>query len=619
MGRPGDKVSSQSDRPALRSGRVARLLAQVRPALGVYRGLPRSLRLVVAATPGRAAALLVINLVYSLSAPANALASKFLVEALVANRPNMALLVVVVFTLIHLVSNGAGYVQEVVVWGQIDRLRYYLHTRIMTQATAMFDLALFESPSFYNKLENARQGMPWTQRLFMQTIHMCSQFVIFLSFLGVLSLLHPLAAVVVLLSTVPTYIAKLRYGFGAWSVYRSQAPGVRRLDYYYQLLTTEPAAKEVRLFDLGGHFIARYRRIFGGMLSEIEAFRRRHGRVQVPLSAITSLCIGGVLFYAVWQAIQGAVGIGDVVLYFSAIFFLHGTASNMLQTAGTLYTAQLHVSNILEFLDLESPMRPAADGRKVPAPWQEGLELRNVTFRYPGTEQPVLRQVSLRIRPGETVALVGHNGAGKTTLVKLLCRLYDPTAGRILLDGHDLREYDLRDVRRHTTVIFQDYARYHFTAGENIGLAAVSRRDDGEAIAAAAAQSGADEVIERLPHGYDTQLGREFEDGMELSIGEWQKVALARAFFREAQFQILDEPTAALDAQAEYDVYLRFRELTQGRTTLLISHRFSTVRMADRILVLDRGRLVEEGSHDTLMARGGLYADLYEKQASRYR
>ena len=264
-------------------------------------------------------------------------------------------------------------------------------------------------------------------------------------------------------------------------------------------------------------------------------------------------------------------------------------------------------------------MQAAADGREVPVPWQEGLELRNVTFRYPGTEQPVLRQVSLRIRPGETVALVGHNGAGKTTLVKLLCRLYDPTAGRIVLDGHDLREYDLRDVRRHTTVIFQDYARYHFTAGENIGLAAVSRRDDSEAIAAAAAQSGADEVIERLPRGYDTQLGREFEDGMELSIGEWQKVALARAFFREAQFQILDEPTAALDAQAEYDVYLRFRELTQGRTTLLISHRFSTVRMADRILVLDRGRLVEEGSHDALMARGGLYADLYEKQASRYR
>ena len=244
------------------------------------------------------------------------------------------------------------------------------------------------------------------------------------------------------------------------------------------------------------------------MLSEIETFRRRHGRVQVPLSAITSLCIGAVLFYAVWQAIQGAVGIGDVVLYFSAIFFLHGTASNMLQTAGTLYTAQLHVSNILEFLDLESPMQPVADGRKVPAPWQEGLELRNVTFRYPGTEQPVLRRVSLRIRPGETVALVGHNGAGKTTLVKLLCRLYDPTEGRILLDGHDLREYDLRDVRRHTTVIFQDYARYHFTAGENIGLAAVSRRDDGEAIAAAAAQSGANEVIGRLPRGYDTQLGR---------------------------------------------------------------------------------------------------------------
>ena len=432
----GTRWGSQSDRPAQRSGRAARLLAQVRQALGVYRGLPRSLRLVVAATPGRAAALLVINLVYSLSAPANAWASKFLVEALVANQSTMALLVVVVFTLIHLVSNGAGYVQEVVVWGQIDRLRYYLHTRIMTQATAMCDLALFESPSFYNKLENARQGMPWTQRLFMQTIHMCSQFVIFLTFLGVLSLLHPLAAVLVLLSTVPTYVAKLRYGFGAWSVYRSQAPGVRRLDYYYQLLTTEPAAKEIRLFNLGDHFIAQYRRIFGGMLSEIETFRRRHGRVQVPLSAITSLCIGAVLCYAVWQAIQGAVGIGDVVLYFSAIFFLQGTASNMLQTAGTtLYRTGCTYRTFWSFSiwSRRCSRRPMAG--RCRAPWQEGLELREVTFRYPGTEQPVLRQVSLRIRPGETVAVVGHNGAGKTTLVKLLCRLYDPTEGRILLDG----------------------------------------------------------------------------------------------------------------------------------------------------------------------------------------
>jgi ATP-binding cassette subfamily B protein len=334
---------------------------------------------------------------------------------------------------------------------------------------------------------------------------------------------------------------------------------------------------------------------------------------------IGTLGAGAVLLYAVWQAVQGQIGVGDFVLYSGAVFLIQDSIRSVLDNAGALHDAQLHVSNISEFLRLEAPM-PARDGGwPVPATWRHGLELRDVSFRYPGTERDVLRGVSFTLRPGETLALVGHNGAGKTTLVKLLCRLYDPTAGHILLDGHDLREYDLAAWRRHVSAVFQDYAHYQFTAGENIGLADLARVDDQGAIRAAATKAGADDVLASLPHGLDTPLGRQFEGGVELSIGQWQKVALARAFFRDAPLHVLDEPTAALDAQAEYEVYRRFRDLTRGRTTVLISHRFSTVRMADRILVLQEGRIVEEGPHETLVQAAGVYADLYEKQASHYR
>jgi ATP-binding cassette subfamily B protein len=265
-------------------------------------------------------------------------------------------------------------------------------------------------------------------------------------------------------------------------------------------------------------------------------------------------------------------------------------------------------------------MADKRDGaRCVPKPLRHGIEVKSVSFTYPGTERKVLHNVSFHVGPEESVALVGHNGAGKTTLVKLLCRLYDPTHGGVLLDGVDIREYDLTDLRQQITAVFQDYAQFHLTAAENIGIANLARAQDRSAIIQAAELGGAAEVVGRLPKGYDSQLGREFEEGSELSIGEWQKLALARAFFRDAQILILDEPTAALDVQAEYEVYQKFRELTEGRSTILISHRFSTVRMADRILVLGDGSILEEGSHAQLMAQNGTYADLYRKQASWYR
>ncbi|MGH2369733.1 MAG: ABC transporter ATP-binding protein [Chloroflexota bacterium] len=600
-----------------------RFFAQVRQGLAVYSCIPRSVGLIACAAPGRAVALVLLYLVFRLIEPASVWFSKLLVDSLLAQRPTTALLVAGLYVGLHVLGTAGSWTFEVLYAGFRDRFLFHLHTLLMRKATSLPDLALFETPAFYDTLQNARQAVdnPATgaQRLINAAVTGVAVVAVFLTLLGTLALLHPLAAAVVFATAVPSYYASLRFGHGQWQVYRGQAPHVRRLTYYFQLLTTDGAAKEIRIFGLGDFFLELYRQSYRRVVGEIEAYRRGQAPAMVGLPAIGSLGAGAVLLYTVWQATQGNIGVGDLVLYTGAVFMVQGAVRSILENAGTIYTAQLHTSNILEFLDLETTMPASSGGRRFPRPWRQGLQLREVTFRYPGTERPVLHEVSFTIQPGETLALVGPNGAGKTTLVKLLCRLYDPSDGQLLLDGYDLRDYDLADLRRNMTVVFQDYARYALTAGQNIGLADVERMNDRGTLAEAAKKAGADEVIATLPDGYATPLGRQFEGGQELSIGQWQKLALARAFFRDAPLQILDEPTSALDAQAEYDVYLRFQELRQGRTTFLISHRFSTVRMADRIVVLDGGRVMEMGSHDALTRRGGVYADLYETQAARYR
>ena len=588
--------------------------------LGEYGRIPRSMRLFASAAPGHTIVMIVVSLLQYLLEPLSVWFMKFLVDAVVEQQMRVAIIAALLLVVYRMVSYLAMSAYEVVAYGQLDRLQFFLQTRLMAKAVSIQDLTLFESPEFYDRLQTASQAADqWAQRLFMNVLQALSYLVIVLTLFGSLSLLHPAAALIVFLATIPSYVATLKLGAESTTVFRSQAPYQRKLDYFAQVLTTQNAAKEVRLFGLGGFFIDAYRDVFRQSFRLVENFRRRQARIVTLLTVISPATAGAVLVYTVWQASLGEIKPGDLVLYVGMIFLVQQSFTWLLQLAGTVHMCQLHVSHLVDFLDLEPPMPVIAEGgRRVPVPLRKGIEVKNASFTYPGTERTVLSNVSFRVGPGESVALVGHNGAGKTTLVKLLCRLYDPTHGGVFLDGVDLREYNLKNLRQNITAVFQDYAQFHLTAAQNIGIADPERAEDRSAIIRAAEQGGADEVISRLPKGYESQLGREFEEGSELSIGEWQKLALARAFFRDAQILILDEPTAALDVQAEYDVYQRFRELTRGRSTILISHRFSTVRMADRIIVLDGGSIIEEGSHKQLMALGGTYADLYRKQASWY-
>ncbi len=403
----------------------------------------------------------------------------------------------------------------------------------------------------------------------------------------------------------------------AWQRRRTSAE--RQASYIQLLLTNEAHAKEIRLFNLGELFIQRYRDLRTNLRNERMRLVKHRSRNELITQSVGTLATFGALAFIAYQTARGTLTLGDLVMYYQAFQRGQTYLQNVVGGLASLYEDSLFLTNLYEFLDLQPRIVEPSSPRPLPMPLRQGIAFENVCFGYGASDRPVLDDITLTIRPGEHIALVGANGAGKTTLVKLLCRLYDPSAGRIMLDGVDLREFNTTDLRRQISVVFQDYAHYQLSARENIWLGNTAIPPDDGKIAEAAQLAGADALIGSLPHGYDTRLGNWFDDGHELSIGQWQKVALARAFLRDAQILVLDEPTSALDAAAEYEVFQQFRHLANGRATILISHRFSTVRMADRIYLLANGRITEAGSHAELMLLGGEYARLFELQAGNYR
>ena len=417
------------------------------------------------------------------------------------------------------------------------------------------------------------------------------------------------------------HFARKRYDLNAELVRND-----RLIDYMARLLTNRDSAKEIRIFSLRDLFISRFQRFRDIYLAAIRKLVFAFFKVNVGLNLVSLIGVVGIWAYAIHQAILGHITIGDLALVFQAAQQSRNLLSSLIGAGGSVYQSALFTTRFFEFLDMDATSVEGALARPrttspapVPKPMKEGLEVRNVSFRYPGSDAWILRDVSFGIPAGKRIAIAGQNGAGKTTLVKLLARLYDPTEGEILLDGRDLRDLDVAELREHVAVVFQDFFRYDLSAADNIGLGHVSAMDERPRVMAAATKGGAHDTIDKLPNGYDTILGKTFDEGIDLSGGEWQHLAISRAFMSDAQVLVLDEPTAALDAFREHRLYEHVGALAGNKTVVFISHRFSTVRMADVIVVIEDGRMIETGSHDELVARDGHYAAMFNTQAQRYR
>jgi ATP-binding cassette subfamily B protein len=509
----------------------------------------------------------------------------------------------------------AGLVSEAQAQVVTDHVQDVLHAKSIE-----VDLEYYENPQYYDTLHRAQREAPFRPTRILNGLLQVGQSAIsLLAVAGLLFSLHWAVTAILFAAVIPGVLVRLRYSGEMYRWQRERTPAERRAWYLNWMLTGDTHAKEIRLFDLGSLFMERFRALRQRLRRERLQIATKRSLAELVTQASTTLAVFGSYAFIAYRTVQGAITLGDLVMYYQA--FQRGQAylQGLLQSVAGLYEDNLFLSSLYEFLDLKRKVGDPSRPKPVPRPMQTGIVFDHVHFQYPGGARNVLEDINLTIRPGEVVALVGENGSGKTTLIKLLCRLYDPTGGIISLDGTDLRQFQVAALRREISVIFQDYAHYNLTARENIWFGNIDLPPDQERIVGAARHAGADGVITGLPHGYETILGKWFEDGEELSVGEWQKVALARAFVRDAQVIVLDEPTSAMDARAEYEVFTRFRELAEGRTTILISHRFSTVRMADRICVLEGGTIVESGTHDELVQRGARYAHLFETQARYYR
>ncbi len=483
---------------------------------------------------------------------------------------------------------------------------------------AKLDLYQFEDATFYDKLERARRQTGGRTALMSQVLSQVQDIVTILSLGAGLVAFNPWLILILVVAVIPSFIAESYFNQKTYSLTYSWTPERRELDYLRYIGASDQTAKEVKIFNLADFLANRFAEVSHRYYLANRSLSLKHAGWGTALSALGTLSYYGAYAFIIMQTISGTITIGTLTFLSGAFNRMQSSLQGVLTRFSRIAEGALYLQDLFDFFEIEPTIISKPSSKPFPEKLQQGFTFENVSFKYPNSERWAIRNLSFRLKAGEKMALVGENGAGKTTLVKLLARLYEPTEGRILIDGVDIRDYDLDTLRNNIGIIFQDYIKFQLKASENIAVGNIDKVAEMVAIEESAQKSLADTVIETLPNRYDQLLGRRFEEGTELSGGQWQKIALARAYMREAQLLILDEPTSALDARAEHEVFVRFAELIEGKTAVLISHRFSTVRMADRILFLENGQLLEFGSHEALLAQDGKYAELFKLQARGY-
>jgi ATP-binding cassette subfamily B protein len=588
---------------------------------------PKALRLVWQANRSATLGLAFLTLAGALLPATQAWVGKLIVDGVVASIQGgqnaeqvravfyYLILELILFLLSTALNHSRRLIQQLIQLQLANRIRADVIRKALTM-----DLAFFEHPDFYDRLQNARrEGGYKPVELINDSFQIVQNLITLISFAALMLRFSPWLVLILLGTSIPSFIAETRYSEQGFRLLTRRAPETRQINYLARLLTEDTAAKEIKLFNLGDTLLRRYVALFDKFFREDRSLAFRRAVAGFSLGLIATMGFYGSYAWIVWRTVQGSISLGDMTLYLTIFRQGQSTFQSILAAVGNIYENNLFMANYFEFLEIDPQMALPGPVKKPPASLQQGIEFRGVGFRYPENDEWVLRNVDLNIKPGEKIALVGHNGAGKTTLIKLLSRLYDPTEGTILLDGVDIRELDPQALRQKIGVIFQDFVRYHLPVRENIGFGQIEAADRMDKIVESARKSGAEAMINDLPEGYQTMLGRWFHGGHELSLGQWQRIALARAFMRDADILVLDEPTASLDAETEYEIFQNFKQLTEGKMAILISHRFSTVRMADRIVVIQHGRIAEIGSHEELLRREGIYAELFSMQAEGYR
>jgi ATP-binding cassette subfamily B protein len=622
---------------------ASRLRRLKESAKGTVRALPKVLKLTWDASRPLTITIIAVTVLSGLLPTATAYVAKLLMDAVVQaiqvhalNRPDQAVLAVpivgdlrlttvgkivgiaVIQLVILTVSSVANALTTVSQQLLQERMVLTIRHQVMDHASKMH-LGFFEGSASYDLMRQASQEAPMRPMSMMSSaLGLVRTAITFASMIALLVTVSPLLAIVALLAPVPAFISQSRYGTRSFMLNYLVSPIRRRMDYLSSLVTTDTYAKEVKLFGLGKYLVDRFEKLGKTYYSRQRKLIRQRNIAGTAWGMLSTIVGSAMYLYIALRAVSGELTLGDLTLFTTAATQVQSSVGGLFNGFAGMYENNLYLDTLYRFLDTKPEITTPEDPAPLPDPIKGHITFDRVTFAYPGSDEPALKELSFDIHPGETVAVVGKNGAGKSTLIKLLCRLYDPTEGRILLDGVDIRALDPDELRTQISAMFQDHVSYQATASENIGLGDLNSLEDRPRIEDAATRGGISDRISRLPRGFDSPLGRWFDEGVSLSGGEWQKIALARAFIRDVPILVLDEPTSALDAQAEHDLFTRLRKLAEGRTTLYISHRFSTVRQADRILLLDLGQLVEQGSHEELMDLDGGYAELFTLQASAY-